>query len=152
MTDSYFLDELRLFEARTEIEAKINYPRYILTGAFAGLYTYSMADPDYLMKAVLMTGADFLGDSLSQALDMAGITNSTSSDAMMKFNRGALAVLSNYYLNKRQLRLPDLNSNALKTGVISVVASELSYPYLKDKYDNMAKKDCGCASTPSPSI
>lgn len=120
--------------AREESIARRNVPLVIATASTCLLYSYFGIDRNMnnaINRSLLMALSTFLGASVTSYaktyFDLEG--NSPM------YLEAATIPLIYYYVSKRQFQLPDLDSQAIKTGVISSIVGEISTPMATKYYD-----------------
>ena len=85
-------------------------------------------------RALLMALSTFLAGSVTNMLILNNIVSNKSMDA--QYVEGGLIPLMHYYITKQRFQHPDLDSQAIKTGVIASVIGELSRNKVDAYYNN----------------
>jgi hypothetical protein len=117
-----------------------NIPLVISTSLTAAVYSYFGIDGstnNAINRALLMALSTFVSASVSNMLQNNGYIDPKSMNGT--YVEAALIPLSYYAITKRQFQLPDVNSQALKTGIISSVVGSLANPTVTKYYTNWEK-------------
>jgi len=116
---------------------KDNVPLVISTALSAAIYSYTMIDGNTnnaINRALIMALSSFVGASAVNMLQNNGYLDASGNNR--KYLEGAIIPVVYYYITRRQFQLPDLQSQAIKTGVISTVIGELANPTVASYYNN----------------
>ena len=116
---------------------KSHIPLVISTSLTTAIYSYSMIDgsgSNAMNRALLMALSTFLAGSVTNMLILNNVVSNKSMDA--QYVEGGLIPLMYYYITKQRFQLPDLDSQAIKTGVIASVIGELSRNKVDAYYNN----------------
>lgn len=114
---------------------KSHVPLAISTSLTTAIYSYSMIDgsmSNAINRALFMALSTFLSASAVYLLENYNYV--TKYSVSSQYAEGALIPAIYYLITKRQLQLPDMDSQVVKTGVISAVVGEFSKTYLEKKY------------------
>ena len=115
---------------------KSHIPLVIATSMTTAIYSYSMIDgssSNAMNRALLMALSTFLSGSVTNMLLLNNYIDNTGMTP--QYVEGGLIPLMYYWISKGRFQLPDLQSQAIKTGVISSVVGELSRNHI-DAYYN----------------
>ena len=137
--------------AQEKVVFKTNIPLVLSTSIVTAVYSYFGIDGSTnsaINRSLLMALSTFLGASAVNILEnndylMAG-TNSA------RYLEGAMIPIFYYFITKRQFGIPDVQSQTLKTGIISAVAGELANPMVTKYYDQYTGDKTPKTPPPSP--
>lgn len=141
-SDNIFDEEKKVF--------KDNVPLVISTALTTAIYSYSMIDGstnNAVNRALLMALSTFLSASAVNMLENNGYVGVSN----RQYVEGALIPLCYYYVTKKQFKLPDMQSQAIKTGVISAVVGEFANPTVARYYNNWEQPAPASESASAPS-
>lgn len=127
-----------------------NIPLVLSTSAVTALYSYFGIDGstnNAVNRALLMALSTFVSASVVNVLKNNQYIDPSGNNGM--YIEAALIPLSYYYITKKQFQLPDMNSQAIKTGIISSVAGQLANPTVTKYYDNWGTKTATKAAAPA---
>jgi hypothetical protein len=126
-SDNIFDEEKKVFND--------NVPLVISTALATAIYSYSMIDGstnNAINRALLMALSTFVSASAVNMLEKNGYVGNNN----RQYVEGSLIPLCYYYITKKQFQLPDMQSQAIKTGVISAVVGVLANPTVTSYYDS----------------
>ena len=131
---------------------KTNIPLVLSTSVITAAYSYFGIDGstnNAMNRALLMALSTFISASSINLLENNGYIDAKTSNG--RYLEGALIPMFYYYVTKRQfqLQLPDFNSQALKTGIISSIGGELANPRITMFYDEYQTPSASPVNTPS---
>ena len=112
-------------------------PLVISTSVATAIYSYSMIDgnsSNAFNRALLMSLSTFIAGSATNMLLLNNIISDTGNN--LQLVEGGLIPLVYYYITKQRFQLPDLQSQAIKTGVVASVIGELSRNSVDSYYNN----------------
>lgn len=104
-----------------------NIPLVLSTSLATAAYSYFGIDGNTnnaLNRSLLMALSTFAAASVTDYLRTSNIIQPVGNQVM--YTDAALIPLLYYFITKRQFQLPDVNSQAIKTGVIASIAGQLS--------------------------
>ncbi len=110
-----------------------NLPLAVVSSLVAGAYSYYMIDGNAnnaVNRGLLMTLSTLLGASVVDVLQNNGYLD-TSGNMPMAVEAVAVPLIY-FWINNKQFKLPDLQSQVIKTGFIASVAGQLATPYVRD--------------------
>jgi len=113
-----------------------NIPLVISTTLATAIYSYTMIDKstnNAINRALIMALSTFISASVVNMLEDNDYLDKAS--ATPRYVEGALIPLVYYFVTKQQFQLPDLQSQAIKTGVIAAVIGEFANPTVTQYYD-----------------
>ena len=116
---------------------KSHIPLVIATSMTTAIYSYSMIDgssSNAMNRALLMALSTFLSGSVTNMLLLNNYIDNTGMTP--QYVEGGMIPLVYYWISKGRFQLPDLQSQAIKTGVISSVVGELSRNHIDAYYNN----------------
>ena len=116
---------------------KSHIPLVIATSLTTAIYSYSMIDgssSNAMNRALLMALSTFLSGSVTNMLLLNNYID--NSGMTPQYVEGGMIPLMYYWISKGRFQLPDLQSQAIKTGVISSVVGELSRNHIDAYYNN----------------
>ena len=116
---------------------KSHIPLVIATSMTTAIYSYSMIDgssSNAMNRALLMALSTFLSGSVTNMLLLNNYIDNTGMTP--QYVEGGMIPLVYYWISKGRFQLPDLQSQAIKTGVISSVVGELSRNKIDAYYNN----------------
>lgn len=116
---------------------KSHIPLVISTSLTTAIYSYSMIDgssSNAINRALLMSLSTFLAGSVTNMFLLNNYISNTGNTPQIV--EGALIPLVYYYITKQRFQLPDLQSQAIKTGVVASVVGELSRNKVDSYYNN----------------
>ncbi len=116
---------------------KSHIPLVIATSMTTAIYSYSMIDgsgSNAMNRALLMALSTFLSGSVTNMLLLNNYID--NSGMTPQYVEGGMIPLVYYWISKGRFQLPDLQSQAIKTGVISSVVGELSRNKIDAYYNN----------------
>ena len=119
-----------------KIVFKTNIPLVLSTSVITAVYSYFGIDGstnNAMNRALLMALSTFIGASSINMLENNGYIDAKTSNG--RYLEGALIPVFYYYITKKQFKIPDFNSQALKTGIIASVGGELANPRITMFYD-----------------
>ena len=108
---------------------KNSLPLVLACSLSASVYSYFMINPDInvaINRALVMALSAFFASSLGNMLEMHGYLDPKSNTSM--YVEAGLIPVVYYMITNRQFRLPDTQSQVLKTGIISTILAELATP------------------------
>jgi hypothetical protein len=135
---------------RETVVFKSQVPLAISTALTTAIYSYTMIDGstnNAINRALLMSLSTFVGGSLVNILENNNYISSTNMDG--RYVEAALIPLVYYYINQQQFQLPDLQSQAIKTGVIASVVGEFASPTVSSYYDTWNTPSSVSATSPA---
>lgn len=119
---------------------KTNLPLVLTSSLITGVYSYFVLKRPIngcVNRALLMALSTFLGASAVDLLQNQGLVDKTGNASMAI---GTLTVpLIYFWVNSRQFKMPEVNSESLKTGFISAITAQLATPFVS-KYMDQKKK------------
>lgn len=139
--DTFFSNEKKVI--------RNNIPLVISTSLVTAIYSYSMIDGNTnnaINRALLMALSTFISASAVNMLENQGYI--TRYSANIQYVEGAMIPLFYYFLTKKQFKIPDMQSQALKTGVISAVLGELAQPTISNYYNEYDQSTMTLQSIP----
>ncbi len=116
---------------------KSHIPLVIATSMTTAIYSYSMIDgsgSNAMNRALLMALSTFLSGSVTNMLLLNNYID--NSGMTPQYVEGGMIPLMYYWITKQRFQLPDLQSQAIKTGVIASVVGELSRNKIDAYYNN----------------
>ncbi len=116
---------------------KSHIPLVIATSMTTAIYSYSMIDgssSNAMNRALLMALSTFLSGSVTNMLLLNNYID--NSGMTPQYVEGGMIPLMYYYITKQRFQLPDLQSQAIKTGIIASVVGELSRNKIDSYYNN----------------
>ena len=126
------------FSGAKKLTWKSNLPLAVTTSVITGVYSYTMIDKstnNAVNRALLMTLSTLLGASVVDVLASNGYLDSSGNGPMAM--ETVTVPLIYYWINNRQFKLPDTQSDVLKAGFVSSIAGQLLTPYVQDYMNNM---------------
>lgn len=140
--------------AQEKIVFKTNIPLVLSTSIITAVYSYFGIDGNTnsaVNRALLMALSTFLGASAVNVLENNNYLMPGTNSA--RYLEGAMIPMFYYFITKRQFGIPDVQSQTLKTGIISSIAGELANPMVTKYYDQYTgdKQATPTTKTPPPS-
>jgi hypothetical protein len=117
--------------------ARDHIPLVLSTSLATAIYSYTMIDKstnNAINRALLMALSTFLGASAVNMLQNNQYLDTSGNTPM--YVEAAMIPLFYYFITKKQFQIPDVNSQALKTGVIASVVGQLANPTVTSYYNS----------------
>ena len=125
-TSSWSADASNLFQDEKQV-FKTNVGLVLSTSVVTGVYSYFGIDGNTnnaINRMLLMALSTFISASIVNLLENNDYLDSTGMNA--RYVEASMIPIFYYGISKKQFAIPDINSQAVKTGVIASVVGELA--------------------------
>lgn len=139
--------------SQEKVVFKTNVGLVVSTAAITALYSYFGIDSNTenaINRSLLMALSTFISASAVNLLENNGYLTAAGTNARMV--EGALIPVLYYGITKKQFSIPDMNSQAVKTGVIAAVIGEMSNATVTkyiDQYETTASAASSVGTAPA---
>ena len=121
--------------SQEKVVFKTNIPLVLSTSLVTAVYSYIGIDGNVnnaVSRALLMALSTFFGASAVNILENNNYITPASNNG--RYLEAALIPLFYYFISKRQFAMPEMQSQTLKTGILSSVVAELANPVVAKYY------------------